>query len=412
MKKLLIVGIGCVSLKYLSRALEPLGYTAVLLARRTNFSAQVQDYLEDIEIHEIDTCPVSDVCAYVRTHPAAFNGITAVTSLFDEQFPLVETLAAEFGWASPGPIPAWLSHKNAVLSLVPEFSPPSVCFAAPDLDRMPLRQTHRWGPHLLLKPVRSSGGAGVCRLQTGTGLRRAMTAHVSASGLPSSAGWVLQKDISGRLLSFEGFVEAGWVRRLGVSSRSRIGFTEVASRYPAEDDLSQTIISRGWDCIDALVSRARYQYGYFHCEFIQTPTTVHLVDANIGRIGGATVLEQVALAHSIDPHQLLAHVLLLPVLRGRCPFSLCMGARLAPVKTLGIWYGMPESARLKHLSVADIRGRHTQFASDGEEIPRVGESDYGWVGLLSGLEDDVLSDIQSITVRTDEGDFEPAFALD
>lgn len=412
MQKLLITGINCVALKYLVQALEPFGYRPVLLVHRGRFAEQMQGYLEGVEVHEVDTTSISRVIHYIRAHLSAFSGTVAVTTLLDEQFPLVEALAKEFTWASPGPVPAWLSHKHSVLSLVPEYSPPSLSFKGRELRSVNLRRVDNWGSRLVLKPVCSSGGLGLRYVPTSGALKAELATHLQHSGYGPDAEWVLQQEMNGRLLSFEGFVEAGWVRRLGISSRSRIGFTQVASKYPADDHLSQAIIARGWDCVEALVSRAHYQYGYFHCEFIQTATSVYLVDANIGRVGSATVLEQVALAHGINPRQLLAHVLLLPVLRARCPLSLCASARLEPHRTLGIWYGLPEPGNLQYLHVPEIRGKHTQFAVEGCEVPRVGASDDAWVGLLCGLEEDVMSDIHGITVRTDKGTFEPAFALD
>lgn len=412
MKKLLITGVGCVALKYLVQALEPFGYQPVLLARRGAFSEQIQHYLDELEIHEVDTASIPQVINYIRVHPLAFDGVVAVTSLFDEQFTLVEALAKEFDWAYSGPVLAWLSHKHSVLSLIPEFSPPSLSFKSHELRSMNLRRVDNWGPRLVLKPACSSGGLGLHHLATSGTLKAELAAHLHHSGYHADTDWILQQEVSGRLLSFEGFVEAGWVRRLGISSRSRLGFTEVANKYPADDHLSQAIIARGWDCVETLVSRSCYQFGYFHCEFIQTATSIYLVDANVGRIGGATVLEQVALAHSINPRQLLAHVLLLPVLRGKCPLSLCASARLAPQRTLGIWYGLPEAGTLECVQLPKIRSQHTQFAVEGSQLAKVGTSDYGWVGLLCGAEEEVLADIHCITVRTEKGTTDPAFTLD
>lgn len=412
MKKMLILGIGCVSLKYLAQALQPYGYRPVVLARLAQFSEQIQSHFEDLEVHDVDIGSSAAVLAYLHDHRVAFSDVVAITSLFDEQFPLVETLAAEFDWASPGHVVARLSQKNSVLSLIPEYSPPSVCFTSENLHCLDLSPLEAWGEKLVIKPALSSGGLGLGHLTGREQLHQHLTEHLAQSGLGAETEWILQQEVSGRLLSYEGYVDAGWVRRLGISSRSRIGFTEVASRYPADDSLSQAIIARGWDCIESLIRRGDYQYGYFHCEFIQTDTSVYLVDANIGRIGGATVLEQVALAHHICPHQLLAHVLLLPLLRSRCPLSPCANARLEPLKTLGIWYGLPVAGNLEQLRLAPVRGQHTQFAAEGSQVPGVGESDYAWVGMLSGLEEEVLLDIHGITLQTDKGVFQPAFSVD
>lgn len=334
MNKLLLIGIGCVPLKYLVQALEPYGYQPVVLARKSAFAEQSQHCLQGLEFHDVDITSSAAVLAYLRDHRAAFSDIVAVTSLFDAQFPLLEMLASEFGWASPGPTLAWLSQKNAVLSLVPEYSPPSLCFKADRVQHQDLHHVANWGEKLVIKPALASDSRGLGHLLGNERLHTQLTDHLLHSGFSAESQWILQQHVAGRLLSFEGFVEGGRVRHLGTASHSRVGFTTVASTYPAEHSLSQAIIERGWDCIESLVRRANYQYGYFHCEFIQTDTSVYLVDANMGRIGGGTVLEQLSMAHHLCPYQLLAHVLLLPLLQARCPLSPCANARQAPRKTL------------------------------------------------------------------------------
>lgn len=411
MNKLLIIGIGSVSLKYLARALARHGYQGLLLGRREGYSAQIAEHLADLEFHQVDSTSPTAIIDFIQNNRGLFVDVVAVTSLFDEMFPLIETLAERFNWMSPGPIVAALSDKDAVLQCVREFSPPSLCFTRDQLPALDPVAVRALGERLVVKPVLSSGGLGLKHLSAPTSVE-ALAAHLADSCFADDTKWLLQRELSGRLLSFEGYVDKGQLHPLGVSSRSRIGFTEVANKYPAQYALEPELVERGWACVRALVSRARYDYGYFHCEFIQCDASVYLVDANIGRIGGATLLEQIALAHDLDIEDLLAHVLLLPLLKHRLPPRLAQRINKARHATLGIWYGMPVSARLDQVSLPTLLGKHTQFSADGHTVPCVGESDYAWVGMLSGLEHDVLEDIEQITLHTAKGTFKPAYSLD
>jgi hypothetical protein len=364
MKKLLLVGIGCVPLKYLAQALQPYGYLPVVLTQRSALPEQLHHCFDEVQAHEVDIHSPAAVLDYLRNHRKAFCETVAVTSLFDEQFPLIETLAAEFGWASPGPTLAWLSQKNTVLSLVPEYSPPSLCFKAGDVQGLDLNPLAAWGQQLIIKPALSSGGRGLGRLVANELLPAQLQRHLTNSGFTDESEWVLQQQVAGRLLSFEGFVAGGRVRHLGVTSHSRIGDLEVACTYPAEHGLRHALIERGWDCVESLVRRANYQYGYFHCQFIQTATSVYLVDANVGRSGAGTALEVMASAHDLCPYQLLAHMLLLPLLQANCPLSPCTYARRATQATLGSGaYSTASIRQLQSLTWSTVRiGKNIPYA--------------------------------------------------
>jgi hypothetical protein len=414
MNKIIIIGIGIgsVSLKYLNKALRQVGYCPVVLGRRAAFSEQIKGCLDDLEFHEVDTSTVGSVVDYIHQHPQAFGDVVGITGLFDEMFPLIESVARHFRWLSPGSVAAALSDKRRVMEHVPEFSPAGLCFTARDLPGMDSDSLGYLGDGFVTKPVLASGGIGIKHFKREANIAFQLAEHLERSGFAANTQWLLQQDLCGQLLSFEGYVDGGTVYRLGVSRRSRIGFTEVANRYPAHGSVDEGVMIRGWDCIECLVQRADFHFGYFHCEFIDTGEGVYLVDANIGRIGGATLLEQIALAHGLDTTHLLAHALLLPLLKGMTRIEMSAAIRRSPQNTLGIWYGIPVEATLERVQLTGLRSHHTQFASNGMVVPRVGESDYAWVGTLSGHEHEVLSDIHGITVLTDKGSFAPAFSLE
>jgi hypothetical protein len=62
-----------------------------------------------------------------------------------------------------------------------------------------------------------------------------------------------------------------------------------------------------------LIARSGFDNGFFHCEFIANDATAYLIDANMGRPGGASIVEQIALPTILAPATVLQHVALLPL---------------------------------------------------------------------------------------------------
>lgn len=410
MKTLLIIGIGNVALKYLDQALQRQGLRAVVLGRRAGLCRAMEPYLRGVCWYDVDADDDAALEAEIRLHPRRYANVWAVTTLYDERFPAVLRLGQQFGWRTPPYCLAQLSAKRRVQAFIPEYSPPSLCFRADEAATVDLAAAARWGEQVIVKPALASGGLGIAYLPS-VALRPRLLEHLAAQGGPGDAQWLLQRCLDGRLLSFEGYAFDGSLRRLGISSRSRLGLTEVGNRFPVCEGVPTAVREAGWACIQQLLERAGLNFGYFHCEFIQGLDHLWLIDANAGRIGGATLLEQIAQAYQLNTADLLAHVLLLPLLEAAapCPFA---AIQAEPQATLGIWYGCPASARLEHLDAAVVQCCHTQFAAEGHRVPAVGSSDHAWVGMLSGEPRRVLQAIEQISLLTDRGRFKPAYCLD
>jgi hypothetical protein len=348
------------------------------------------------------------IIGYLEHHPALRERVCAVTTLFDELFPLVETVALKQGWAYPGPAAVRLSDKATAATHAQALSPPSYPFSASDPESLPPvlgADTGEW----IVKPACCSGGEAVGRITGGPGIVERIRVHLARHVHLQTERWLLQPCLEGTLVSFEGYVEAGVLNPIGVSRRTRAGLTEVANRFPANGALSTELRVQGWNGLEALFARAGYRDGWFHCECIAGSAGLHLIDANAGRIGGATVLEQVALACALPPAQLLAHVLLLPLPRFQ-PQLPPRPHTLAP--TLGVWYGLAQAAVLTGVELGPHLATHTRFARDGAVVPPLGSSDYAWVGMFSGREEAVLSDLQHLRLLTDRGPVPPAYGLD
>ncbi|WP_263263747.1 hypothetical protein [Pseudomonas sp. RIT-PI-S] len=404
--KLLILGIGNVALKYLEQALAPFGLEPVVMGDKRSRPGDTWATYSPARFHSV-ALERQAVSRYLNDHAQLREEICAVTTLFDELMPLVQALALEHGWDYPGPAAVRLSDKGTAATCAQALSPPSYPFTACNPDSLAEVLEHP-GSDWVIKPACCSGGEAVGRIASGPGAVGRVRVHLARYFHINAEQWLMQPCLEGLLVSFEGFMQGGALHRMGVSRRSRIGLTEVANRFPAQG-IAPEHLAQGWSGIEQLFSRGGYRDGWFHCECIVGPAGIHLIDTNAGRIGGATVLEQIALACGVLPAELLAHVLLLP-LPGFCPRLSACCHDLTP--TLGVWYGLAEQAVLTGIELGPHLARHTRFARDGAVVPPIGTSDYAWVGMFSGREADVLDGLRALRLHTDRGPALPAYSLD
>lgn len=405
--KLLILGIGNVALKYLEDALAPYDLEPLVMGDRSDRPAQAWDSFSPARFHSV-ALHAHSIEQYLAHHADLRTQICAVTTLFDEQWPLVEAVALKHGWAYPGHTFARLSDKAIVATYARALSPPTYPFDASDPQALS-EVLNNGEVDWIIKPACCSGGEAVGRIPAGPSALGKVRVHLARHFALQAQRWLLQPCLEGTLISFEGYMAQAVLHRVGISRRARIGLTEVANRFPANDRITAQQQAFGWQSLEQMFAIAGCRDGWFHCECIVGPGGLHLIDANVGRIGGATVLEQVALATGVLPHELLAHVLLLPLpqLQRRLP-----ALRPAVLDTLGVWYGLAEGAVLQGIELGPQAARHTRFAPEGALVPPVGTSDYAWVGMFSGLEADVLNGLNGLRLITDRGAVAPAFSLD
>lgn len=237
---------------------------------------------------------------------------------------------------------------------------------------------------------------------------------LDSSALPDAKAqtWILQERIPGRLISLEGFVQGGNLQVLGFSRRTRIDLTEIANEFPADDWIDEAARARCRDAVTALVERSGYRNGYFHCEFITRGQEAHLIDGNIGRIGGGAFVEAVSLAYGIRPKDAIKHVALLPLYPDlvASPFT---RPHSELKQTLVVAYGLHQAAVLQSISLpAETKCSHTQFTANGKRILPIGTSDSSWIALIAGYRDDVLRELDQIVIHTSEGPMKPVYCLE
>jgi hypothetical protein len=413
MKKIIILGVNAVGLKYLPQALRTVGYEPVFLLDPAGLSAQSVAALRGSACFPVDIEDRAAVLGLLAAHPAVTEEAFAITGLFDEKFPLIEEVAAAYGLCRPDPAAARLASKAEVARIIPEYCPPTSHFtaAAARLSAVdPATVTP--APHgYILKPAEQAGGLGVVHLPPDATARTVRDA-VASSGMPDDDAypWVLQSDIHGPLVSLEGYVEAGRVVLIGFSLRGRIAWTEVSNLLPADDRLPAAVRDRCRAAVSALVERSGMAQGYFHSEFLVPGDQAFLIDANAGRLGGGGHVEQLALAHALDPREILAHVVTLGLPDAPTSSAPAYHANPSPRSTMACFYGLGQEAVVTSVSVPPGgRCLHTQVVPDGGHVGAAGTGDSAWVGVLTGPTEDVRREMEDIVVHTTTGPRRPAW---
>jgi hypothetical protein len=404
MNKIIIVGTSAVAAKYLPAALRGIGYEPVFLTDLSWYSGESRESLQTCECHLVDTDSVEDVLDLFARRPEITRGVVAITSLYDDQFPLVERVAAEHGWQGPDPACARLATKDEVVRLLPEHSPPTLPFTLADWARLDLAALGSAPDGYVLKPAVQSGGRGASCLPASATPADVRDAIVhSGFALPAVRTWLLQPRITGRLVSLEGYVTGGQPVFIGFSLRGRIGITEVSNLYPADDALSGAVRARCREVVTALVDRSGMRHGYFHCEFLVDDERAWLLDANVGRLAGGARVEQLAAAHGLVPGEILNHVVTLG-LYGEAGSPAPRYGQGGARSTTAYYYGVDGEG-----PVGSVRpppgGRctHTQVIPDGGVPPGMGTGDGAWVGILAGLTEDAHAEIRDVVVRGIDG---------
>ncbi len=413
MKKIVIIGINCITAKYLPDALRGAGYEPTFILDIEAYSGASRQALETCRCYQADIEDIRSVLRLLRQTPEILRGAYAVTSFYDDKFPLIAHIARRWGLRCLEPAAVRLADKSEVMRLVPEYSPRGLVLRYGDLSHGAVSTFARSTRALVLKPALVSGGVGVTRPAPRDVSVASIRTAIATSGVPNALGqtWILQERVAGRLVSLEGFAVAGVPTFICFALRGRIGTTEVSDLLPADDWVAAAVRAHCQKGICTLINRSGFRNGYFHCEFVITADNAYLIDANMGRIGGATYAEQIALAHRFEPGEILRHATLLPLdaaTAGPPP------AFLPPEETrptLGFFYGLEHGGTIRSIALPEQRSSmHTQFARLGSRVPPIGTSDASWVGLLAGLVDDAVRDIDRISIETDHG-FAPPFYL-
>lgn len=410
MLHILIVGINKVSIKYVCEAIRSAGFEPILSVDPSDFHEVAKSVFEGVTCIPVFT-DKDALSSYLKSNPALVDVIHGITTFFDELFPAVSAIAKEFGFNAPPTVFAKLSSKEFVGGLIPEHVPVESCVSLAGGGLVLPWLTSGQQNDVVLKPSVGSGAVATTMLSIAADVDPAyvIRSAILESGINDSQNiaWIVQAHCVGDLVSMEGFVQDGWVVFLGVSRRDRVGFTEVANRFPVDAQITGVVRAKIETAIRDLVTRSVFDNGFFHCEFIATESTAYLIDANMGRLGGASIVEQIALAYDLAPAMVLQQAALLPL--GMLDSQLQYKSVEACRQTLSYWYCLDHEAIVYGWEIPPIASIHTPIANVGQLIQPIGTSDHAWVGMLTGYAEVVAREISQVLVDTDRGPRRPVF---
>ncbi|WP_375765110.1 hypothetical protein NR798_25680 [Archangium gephyra] len=412
MSVLLIVETSDVGARFTAEAARALGFEPLFLCDLGSYQADTRRELEAYPVLDGATGDAATLARRVRAHLGERGSVVGgVITLLDSRLCVARELAERLGCPGLDPAVDDLKDKARVAALIPEFSPRSISFERGNIPWARIEAVWRESARgIVLKPRATAGAIGFTAIPPGEELRPAVERALASAEIPgflSPDAWLCQELLSGELCSLEGYVLGGRVHPITVSGRRKVGSTESQLLLPYEEHISSHAVGVMQEAVACLVHRAGLRYGYFHCEFLVDGDVARLIDANMGRLGGGSMGPQLALSLGLDPVTLYSHVL-------RVSLGLAEPADHLPSRparaTWGLLYGMKEGGFLKSVHVPEGSGcHHLQILETNQAIPRMGQNNWSWVGMLWGITGDVAAGLRDFWLETPTGREQPAY---
>jgi biotin carboxylase len=398
-----------IGVKYCAEAALLLGFKPLFLCSLAHYQADPLKQLQQYGVVDCDTRDVQQVLKVLRQIPH----LGGVTSFADTSLEMACEAAQALGVPGLDPAVLRLKSKMFVSGLVPEFSPPTTAFSLDQIPEEKLQELFKLTSKIIVKPTNSAGALGVVFLDQQKDLSRLLEIiHSQDLSAELLAGeWIAQAHIAGELISIEGFVHEGLPRILGFSRRKKIGATESASAFPVDATLDPVLRERSIQGIHALVERARFKNGYFHIEYIFGTENCYMIDANMGRVGGGAVAEQLASAYGHTTVDIFKHILQITLFADQTSDpALYQLLENELADTYAIFYGVKKGGCLQEVILPAASAiHHTQILGQGTLLAPMGQNDWCWIGILSGMTKETLETASQMRIRTSMGEVQPYF---
>lgn len=391
---------------YLADAARSLGLSPLYLCDLSTYTGDprariLQEPHIDTQTHGVD--------ALVRLVAERCPGpVEGVVTLVDAKLCTAVSLAEALGVRGLDRTVARLKDKSHVAMLLEEFSPPTVDFARGQAPLDDIARLFDEGSKVIVKPTHGAGAAGVFVLHDRDELE-GLEQRLASQRLPAhldSGRHVAQRFVQGALMSAEGYVLDGEITLLGFTDRSKVGATESRASFPADARLSRGAAAMTTWALHELVRRSYFWNGYFHVEFIVDGDHAWVIDANVGRLGGGPIGDLLSLSYGVPPVDIYRHVLDVSLFH-REPAAPYRGPRR---EASSILYGLASGGPVERVAVArPIRSRHTVMIDGGDVVSPMGSDDWSWVGILTGLADETLSDIDAISIHSNGQSHRPCY---
>jgi biotin carboxylase len=406
MKKIVILEPGSSAI-YISNAIKQLGYEPIILCSIREYSGDQRRYLEKNVFYEVDANNVENIinCIY-NNHIKDVFGVISTADRFIVQS--IQT-AAKLGVHGMDPALLKLNSKKEAINLISHDSPPTLIFNRYAIPFQQLKSMLQQSNALVIKPNASAGAKGLFEVTTEEEIDHIvdfMKKEKQVNVLDKD--WLAQPVIEGTLYSLEGFLVHGQINYIGLSRRSRIKYTESQNHFPVENETDANIYSALIGVFEDLVRSSVYKNGYFHSEILYDGKKAYLIDANFGRVGGSSIVLQVAKSSDKTIEDIYTHVLETTFFPERSKTATFYPKVMK--KTMSISYGVNQASTFLGLSIpTSIKSDHIQLVDIGKNLSPMGYDNRSRVGILVGKPEEVMYDIQTITIKTNKGILEPTF---
>ena len=396
----------CVGAGHAAEAARRLGYEPYFLTDPGFSQGDTKAQLQRYPHRRCQTASAQALVEAVRE----IGPVEAVTSFSDTCLMNASQAARTLGVRGLDDAVEKLKDKWEVYQLIPEHSPPTIAFTAPDVPIEALQEMISRHRRVMVKGRRNSGGQGAVVLDAADRVRD-LAAVLKTTPIPAHLGpdlFMAQAFIEGRLVSLEGYVSEGRAHFLGFSGRHKIGMSESRILFPWDDKLPGPARERAYQALHAIVARSGLRRGYFHVEFMISGDRAYVIDANIGRVGGGGLGQQIALAHDLSPEEVHAHALALSIGEpAPAPAAYRDGPRR---KTISIMYGMPVEAEYLSLKLPpNVPGYHTTILDAPQRVPAMGTDNYAWIAIASGEDGPLQRWLDEVVITASEGTFAPVY---
>ena len=401
MKTIVIIESSDIGADYSAQAVIRLGFHPLFVCDMKNYQADTKKQI--LKYDFIDT-PTSD--AQVLTDVLKVkDGLSyqGVITFLDSRLEVAINLAQRLQCPGIDESIHLLKNKGAVAQLIPEYSPRTQTIRFSDLtEETLLNLLKSMSKGLIIKPAKTAGAIGLCIIKNREDIPTALSnlSNVIIPEFLDPTAWIAQEIIEGELVSVEGYAHNGEVTILGHCGRRKIGSTESIMLFPYGEKIHASAQKTCKEAVHILITRSGFKNGYFHTEFIIDGPKAFMIDSNVGRLGGGSIGQQLALAFEVNPIDVYTHVIELSLFGLNKPFT----ATLIPKKsTLGYMYGVETDTFLKQLTLPVLKSMHTQILDEEQIIPAMGFNNWAWLGIIAGETQDVIRDFSQISIETGEG---------
>lgn len=401
--KIIIVETTPTDTVHIAKAIDSLGFEPVFFCNMDLYHGEARSQILGTHHYDVNTKDISCLIESI-----SLNKLTKIVGVFccsEKYLGIASQLTQKLLVDGIDPAINILNDKGSVAKIVPEYSPPSIIFSSNDIPYSHLKKMFLSYGGLIVKPTHSAGSVGMFMIHDEKGVAD-IDDYLDKNNVLQlrHLNWIAQPILQGMLVSLEGFKKKDELHALGYTKRTKINHTESVSEHLIDEQISQAQKDKSILIIRTLLQRAEFQYGYFHSELIFTANDdCYLIDANIGRIAGAGIAQQIALSHGKNPSEIYAHVVDVGIFKGQFVNTDDVYIK-NPKKTLSINYGIRTNATLLDLKLPNNYSCwHTRLKDFGKIIPPMGLDNRSFVGIAVGFPGALQREVDQIKIHTDVG---------